>query len=129
MAPRRAVVYSPLGEILDKNGRFSIGKKIGEGAQASVHIVVDSDGNENGKWVAKIAPLPTTEKGKRRIEMTNNANSIYNESTKYTYSLMANLRGTMVPQIPLKVKGLSAYTDNGRKYSVSDHRKSISAPN
>lgn len=88
-----------------------------EDAQALVQEVLDEDGQEDGNWVAKIAPYPTTERGKRRKEMTRNIDLIYYECTKYNNSLLANLRGKMVPEIPLKVKGLESYVDNERKYN------------
>lgn len=86
MAPRRKKKAVPPAEGQSLTRSWTVGPKIGEGAQGSVHALF-KDGKESRDWVVKLAPLSLK------------SNSIYSEGLKYQ-SNFPQFLGSILPNIP-----------------------------
>lgn len=81
-----------------KTAKWRVGKELGKGACATVHLLEEIDGSPT-EWAIKLAPLPTkkTKKGTSIEEV--NDRLLHHESVMYQNQFQ-DIQGTFVPQMP-----------------------------
>ena len=86
------------GNDTNRKAQWKIGKRVGEGACASVHLLDNMDGSSSG-FVVKIVPVPTktTKQGKSPEET--NARLLNHEALMYQNQL-PEYQGYIIPKMP-----------------------------
>ena len=102
MPLRKSSGSGKLSDIDLPNG-WKVGRKLGEGAQGSVHVVVDGKTQKETQWAVKLTVKPTNPRSKTQMEAKVNEISLRNEGQLYVAHLQP-LRGTIVPDIPLPAR-------------------------
>ena len=87
--------------------KWRIGKRLGSGACGSVHILEKCNASTSSgiaKYAVKLAPLPPstrpTKSKKKKTAVERNADILYHENMLYR-NVLNDLRGTVVPDVPL----------------------------
>ena len=78
--------------------QWKIGKQIGEGACASVHLLKSPSGTESN-FVVKVTPLPTKITKKQQTIPERNARLLHYEGQMYQ-NILPDYRGYTIPQLP-----------------------------
>jgi hypothetical protein len=94
------MVPSPIGIEIFKH--YRVGPKIGNGACATVHELLDKNGIPT-EFAIKVAPLPKKVTKKRNSPDEMNASLIYHEQNLYQ-NHFGKIRGIFIPMIPPQVK-------------------------
>ena len=92
---------SPVGLELGKNPRnpqWKIGKRLGSGACASVHVLETTSGNPT-EYAIKLAALPTKTTTKKNSTAEVNERLLYHENLVYQ-NAFAVLQGKIIPKLP-----------------------------
>ena len=81
-----------------KTPKWRVGKELGSGACATVHLLEEIDGTAT-EWAIKLAPIPKkkTKKGNSTEEV--NDRILYHESVMYQNQFQ-DLQGIYVPKLP-----------------------------
>ena len=109
-----ATTHDPTGICIDPpSNKWKIGPQLGSGACGSVHILQYKSSSSTGtgkrtyinsNYAIKVAPLPPPNtkksKKKKKNDVEKNADLLYFENTLYR-NVLNELRGTMIPDIPL----------------------------
>jgi hypothetical protein len=95
MAPPEGLIVGGGGS--SRKPQWKVGKRIGEGACASVHALLDSD-NKDTSYVVKIVPLPTKTTRKRDTLPERNARLLHFEELVYT-AQFSNYQGWIIPKL------------------------------
>lgn len=101
---------SPVGLIISSGKhQWKVGKEVGSGACASVHLLQEvhngngakskSNNTSTSSWVVKIAPLPTKITKQRKTPPERNAHLIYYEELMYQ-SQFVEFQGDILPRLP-----------------------------
>lgn len=120
-------MVSPVGLVVaggssKQSSTWKVGKKVGSGACASVHLLQLENGKSSSKsssdcqWVVKIAPLPVKTTKKKNSLPERHANMIYKEQQLYCNTFTES-QGDTLPRLPTsgmpsygKVGGFTYYT-------------------
>lgn len=111
----------PVGLIIESGkNQWKVGKEVGAGACASVHLLQEANSNNSSDWVIKIAPLPTKITKNRKTLPERNAHLIYYEELMYQ-SQFNEFQGDILPRLPAGTKEPpSKGQDNGYTYFVME---------
>lgn len=92
----------PVGILIGSDGprkpQWKIGKRIGTGACASVHLLLDQNGKESS-FVCKIVPLPVKVTKQKKSLPERNARLIHYEELVYRNQL-PDYQGFIIPKLP-----------------------------
>ena len=94
------IMAPPVGIKLkkSKNPKWKVGKKIGAGACASVHELLELDGTATD-FAIKLAPLPTKTTRKQNSPAEVNARLLYFEQLMYN-NQFPDMCGKTIPKLP-----------------------------
>ena len=114
----------PVGLIIESGkNQWKVGKEVGTGACASVHLLQEANSNNSNSdtdWVIKIAPLPTKITKNRKTLPERNAHLIYYEELMYQ-SQFNEFQGDILPRLPAGGKEPpSKGQDNGYTYFIME---------
>jgi hypothetical protein len=93
---------------LDLKAHWRVGRKLGEGAQASVHALLYKTGKESDDFVVKVAMLPDelAPPKRKKTPLELNADLLFSEFVCYVH-LRAS-QGTYVPRLPSQFPAAAA---------------------
>ena len=109
-------MVNPEGILIGPSNRqWRVGKRLGSGACGYVHELVKAHRGKTDsdlEYVVKLAPLPPPSKSKKRKKtaVERNADLLFYEFTLYR-NLFNNLRGNMVPDLPIVGSKLPTFED------------------
>ena len=100
------MVVSAKGRYLDSKQKWLVAEQLGEGACGTVHALhyqsKSASSNNNTQFAVKLAiePPPSTNKKRKKTLVEKNADLLNHEHILYR-NVLNNLRGTMIPDIPM----------------------------
>lgn len=100
------MVVSAKGRYLDSKQKWLVAEQLGEGACGTVHALhyqsKSASSSTNTQFAVKLAiePPPSTNKKRKKTLVEKNADLLNHEHILYR-NVLNNLRGTMIPDIPM----------------------------
>ena len=97
MAPPEGLIVGGDGSSSSRKPQWKVGKRIGEGACASVHVLLDNN-DQDTSYVIKIVPLPSKTTRKKATIPERNARLLHYEELVYK-TQFSNYQGWIIPKL------------------------------